>query len=183
MKSGDNRLVWIDLEMSGLDPKHDKILEIAIIITEKNLDIIAQMETIAIFQQDAILNKMCVWNQRTHKKTGLIKRCRNSEYDVHKACNTGLKFISSYVNPQKGLLCGNSVHIDRKFLTEHMPSLESYLHYRNFDVSSFREAKDMWNIAPDLSFSLKRAHSALVDIKESIEEMKFYRDNILKQGN
>ena len=179
MQQRDDLLVWMDLEMSGLDVRNCYILEIAAVITNRNLDIITEIPAIAVYQDDHILENMDSWCSAVHGKSGLIKRCRESKLVCAQAEEIVLDTISAYVSDNTAPLCGNSVHQDRRFLVKYMPKLESYLNYRLFDVSSFRIAKDIWDIKPNLIFKPKRAHSALVDVLESIDEMRFYREHLL----
>jgi oligoribonuclease len=174
------RLVWLDLEMSGLEIVHDKILEIATIITDSQLNVIAEGPVFAIHQTKRTMNHMDAWNTRTHKRSGLIERVLNSYVDEKHAEHETLKFIKRYVKAQASPLCGNTVHQDRLFLKRFMPALERNFHYRNLDVSTLKILTQMW--APNIYKKLDKEpeHTALQDIKDSIAELKFYREHILK---
>lgn len=173
-------LVWIDLEMTGLDPQFEKIIEIAIIITNYNLDIIATAPVLVIHQDDVILEKMDNWNKKVHAKTGLIDKVKVSVINEEQAQKIMLEFLKNFVPKGKSPMCGNSVHQDRRFLQKYMPELESYFHYRNIDVSTLKELCKLWNKKFYKKIIKQSAHQALDDIKESIEELKYYKENFLK---
>jgi len=173
----DSDLVWMDLEMTGLDPKSDLIIEIATVITDAHLNLVAQGPVLAIHQSDTVLSKMDDWNQTTHSQTGLIDRVKASNLTHADAESATLTFLREYLNPGKSPLCGNSICQDRRFLAEHMPELESFLHYRNLDVSSIKELAVRWRPGLAGGFSKKGGHRALDDILESIEELKYYREH------
>ena len=172
-------LVWIDLEMTGLSPKNDRIIEIATIVTDPHLNIIEEGPVIAIHQPLQRLTEMDKWNTKTHTESGLVNRVRASEYDESKAEKETIKFISKHVAGNHSPLCGNSICQDRRFLAYYMPNLESYLHYRNLDVSSIKELVVRWR--PDLlkGFKKQNTHQAMDDIRESIEELKYYRKTFI----
>ncbi|AWD32519.1 Oligoribonuclease [Candidatus Kinetoplastibacterium sorsogonicusi] len=172
--------VWIDMEMTGLNPEIDYILEIAIVITDYNLNIIAESPSIVIYQPDSILDTMNDWNYNTHTKTGLLKHVKKSNTNEQTAEIYLLNFISNFVAMKESPLCGNTVSQDRKFLTKYMPILESFFHYRNIDVSSIKEIAKAWYPNDLINFQKKNNHSALSDIYESIEELKFYKKRIFK---
>ena len=174
-----NNLVWIDLEMTGLEIDECHIIEIAAIITDPNLNILAESSAIAIHQSDEILANMNLWCLKTHAESGLTERVRQSTISTAEAEIKILEFIKPHVNKGQSPLCGNSIWQDRKFLAKYMPTLEDYFHYRLFDVSSFKIAASLWR--PELleKFTKQSTHLALDDIKESIEEMKFYQQNLL----
>ncbi len=175
----DKNLVWMDLEFSGLEPETDVILEIATIITDENLEVIAEGPNLAIYQSETILSNLDDWNQKHHTQTGLLDRVRASSESHESAETKTLEFIKKYCNERKSPLCGNSIHQDRRYLYKYMPILSEYLHYRNIDVSSFKEIAQRWY--PSLpSYKKSGGHRALADIKESIEEMKYFRSSILK---
>ncbi|MBD3610654.1 MAG: oligoribonuclease [Gammaproteobacteria bacterium] len=178
-KSPDN-LIWIDLEMTGLVPEEDKVIEIATIVTDSNLEILAEGPVIAIHQPDDVLNAMDEWNTNTHGNSGLIERVRNSQVSEQQAEQETIEFLSQYVDANVSPICGNSICQDRRFLAIHMPRLEDYFHYRNLDVSTVKELGKRWN--PQMMSGLKKngAHLALDDIRESIEELRFYRNHFLK---
>jgi oligoribonuclease len=172
-----NRLIWIDLEMTGLDPERDSILEIATIITDHELELIAEGPNIAISQPEEALSSMDEWNITHHKKSGLIDRVRASSCDCQCAAQKTLEFISAYCKKKESPLCGNSVWHDRQFLRKHMPGLEEFFHYRNIDVSTIKELARRWY--PSLPpFNKQEAHLALKDIKDSIQELRYYREKI-----
>ena len=176
----DKNLIWIDLEMTGLDINNCHIIEIAAIVTDDKLNILAESPAIAIHQSDEILASMNEWCIKTHGDSGLTARVKESTTSVTKAENKILSFIEPYTNKGKSPLCGNSVWQDRRFLAKYMPSLEAYLHYRLFDVSSFKIAASLWQPQLLNQFHKKGTHLALDDIKESIEEMKFYQKHLLQ---
>ena len=178
-KSNDN-LIWLDMEMSGLNSETDKILEIAVIITDPFLRIIAEGPVLVLNQSNDVLAKMDSWNQSTHGKSGLIEKVKNSKINEEAATHQLLEFLKEYVGKNKSPMCGNSICQDRRFMAKHMPDLESYFHYRNLDVSVFKELAKRWK--PELidGFKKKGKHEALADILESIEELKYYRKHFIK---
>jgi oligoribonuclease len=170
-------LVWIDLEMTGLDPDTCVILEIATIITDPQLKILAEGPALAVRQGDGILNAMDRWNKSHHSKSGLIERVKNSPYNLTTAEEITLNFIKGYTVKEKNPLCGNSIGQDRRFLVKHMPKIEAWLNYRNIDVSSIKELAYRWY--PKLpKFNKKENHRALDDIRESIAELMYYKNKI-----
>jgi oligoribonuclease len=170
-------LVWIDMEMTGLDPEQHVILEIASIVTNAELDIVAIGPCIAINQPENILSLMDEWNRKHHQSSGLLDRVRSSAYTCQRAEQETIQFISKYCKERQSPLCGNSVWQDRRFLIKYMPRLEAFLDYRNIDVSSVKELVLRWY--PKLPpFQKTKAHQAIKDIKESISEMKYYRKNV-----
>ena len=172
-----NKLIWIDLEMTGLDPEKDSILEIATIITNHELELVAEGPNIAIRQPEEILLSMDEWNTTHHKESGLLDRVRASSYDCRTASQETLEFISIYCERNESPLCGNSVWNDRRFLIKHMPDLEKFFHYRNIDVSTIKELARRWY--PSLPpFEKQEAHVALKDIKDSIGELRYYREKV-----
>ena len=172
--SKDN-LVWMDLEMTGLDPEQDTIIEIATIITDGELNIIAEGSSIVIHQPDHVLDGMDEWNTSHHGDSGLTAKVKASTISMHQAEMQTLNFIKQYVPAQTSPLCGNSIHQDRRFLVPYMPELETYLHYRNIDVSTIKELARRWY--PDNKAPIKKAeHLALADIRESIHELCWYRE-------
>ena len=168
-------LIWIDLEMTGLNPAQDRILELATLVTDNQLTIIAEGPTFTIHQNDALLNGMDEWNTKHHNESGLVDRVRQSSISDAQAEQATLDFLSHYLKPGESPLCGNSIHQDRIFLSAYMPKLEKFCHYRNLDVSTVKELARRWR--PELDFKKKSAHRALDDIKESIAELKFYQEH------
>lgn len=180
MQVNNRNLVWIDMEMTGLDPDTDKVLEIASIVTDSDLNILAEGPVIAVHQPDSVLDGMDEWCTRTHGESGLTQRCRDSLVSVDDATRMTIEFLQHWVDAGKSPLCGNSIGQDRRFLVRHMPELEAYFHYRNVDVSSVKELVRRWK--PELldGFSKKNVHLALDDIRESIAELVYYRQHVFK---
>lgn len=170
----------MDLEMTGLDPEKERIIEIATIVTDGNLNILAEGPNRVIHQPLRLLKKMDAWNESHHKKSGLFEEVRKSKVTLKKAERQTLEFIKKYSPPKKALLCGNSVHHDRRFLIKYMPKIHEYLHYRLVDVSSIRSVIDRWYPKSKEVPEKKELHRALDDIKESIEELRFYRKHYFK---
>ena len=171
-------LVWADLEMTGLDPAVDVIIEIAAIITDEQLNIIAKGPELVIHQDRKILDRMDDWNKNHHSSSGLLDRVWNSAISNTEAENQVLEFVKSYVSKGQGILAGNSIWQDRRFIRKYMPSIDSFLHYRMLDVSSVKILASAWYSAPP--FPKKEAHRAATDIEESIAELKYYRENCFK---
>ncbi len=180
MTQDANNLVWIDMEMSGLLPEKDRILEIAVVVTSSSLDILAQAPVIVISQNEYILEEMDDWNTSTHTKSGLVERVRQSTCTEKEGETTLIEFLSKYVPKGTSPMCGNSICQDRRFLAKWMPELEGFFHYRNLDVSTLKELAKKWN--PEILTSLKRhgKHEALADILESIEELRHYKQHFLQ---
>ncbi len=183
MPKDPNALVWIDMEMTGLDPERDRIIEIATIITDTHLNVIAEGPVIAIHQSDDTLEAMDEWNTKTHSDTGLVERVRTSAHDERAAELETLQFVKMHVPKNRSPLCGNSICQDRRFLARHMPDLEQWLHYRNLDVSSLKELARRW--APKIYEGVvkRNTHRALDDIRESIDELRYYRDHFMLLDN
>ncbi|OIO66463.1 MAG: oligoribonuclease [Zetaproteobacteria bacterium CG_4_9_14_3_um_filter_49_83] len=176
-KLPDNRLVWMDLEMTGLDPDQDVILEIATIVTDNQLQIVAEGPNIVIHHDERVLSTMNPWCIEHHEKSGLSARVRKSTVSLEQAEHETLSFLQMYVQPGISPLCGNSIHQDRRFLYRWMPELESFCHYRNIDVSTVKELSARWY--PQIKAPKKKEeHLALADIRESIDELKFYKKQI-----
>jgi oligoribonuclease len=176
----EQNLVWIDLEMTGLDPETCVVMEIASIVTDAQLNILAQGPVIAIHQSDEILENMDEWCVKTHGSTGLTQRCKDSKISVEQAAQQTMAFLQDYVPAGKSPLCGNSIGQDRRFLVKYMPELEAFFHYRNIDVSTIKELTVRWQPQIAKGFKKQGVHLALDDIKESIEEMKYYREHVFK---
>ena len=180
MSSSDDNLIWLDMEMSGLDTQTDKVLEIATAVTDPHLNIIAEGPVIVIHQADEVLNGMDAWNQSTHSKSGLIEKVKQSSFDEAYASETTIEFLKKHIAPNKSPMCGNSICQDRRFMAKHMPNLESYFHYRNLDVSVFKELSRRWRPQLYQGFKKTSKHEALSDIYDSIDELKYYREHFLK---
>ncbi|WP_417664724.1 oligoribonuclease [Pseudidiomarina donghaiensis] len=182
MSASAERLIWIDLEMTGLSPDYDHIIEIATIVTDYDLNVLAEGPVIAVHQPQANLDKMDDWNVRTHTTSGLVARVQESRYDEQQASDETIAFLEQWVTAGSSPMCGNSICQDRRFLAQHMPQLEAYFHYRNLDVSTLKQLAKYW--APEVANGLTKqgAHTALADIRESIEELKYYRTHLFKSG-
>jgi len=180
MTQDADNLIWIDLEMTGLDPDNDLIIEIATIITDKNLNILAEGPVMAVHQSDAALTAMDNWNQQHHGQSGLIERVKCSTITDAEAEARTIAFLQQWLPTGTSPMCGNSIGQDRRFLYRYMPKLEAFFHYRNLDVSTVKELANRW--APHLKegFQKKSAHQALEDIIESIEELRYYRQHFFK---
>jgi oligoribonuclease len=179
LQSSDQNLVWIDLEMTGLDPARDRIIEIAVIVTDPFLGQRTAGPVLAIHQSDAVLDGMDAWNKGTHGKSGLIERVKASTIDEAQAQTMVIQFLKYYVPKGASPMCGNSICQDRRFLAVTMPKLEAFFHYRNLDVSTLKELARRWK--PDIlaGFKKAQAHAALLDIHESIDELIYYREHLL----
>lgn len=174
------RLVWIDLEMTGLDPNRERIIEVATIVTDADLNVIAEGPVLAVHQPESLLAGMDEWNQRTHGQSGLVTRVQQSTVDTAEAERRTLEFLREHVAPGTSPVCGNSVHQDRRFLEREMPELLVFFHYRNLDVSTVKELAKRWNPGALAGFSKRNVHLAMDDIKESIAELAHYRKTFLK---
>ena len=173
-------LIWMDLEMTGLDPETDVIIEMATVVTDSDLNILGEGPVLAVSQPEAKLAAMDEWNTTHHTKSGLVERVRNASVSEREAEAQTLAFIESYVEKNTSPLCGNTIWQDRRFLTRYMRTLEGYLHYRNIDVSSLKELVARWR--PELLQGLSKTnqHTALADIRESIDELKYYREHFIR---
>ena len=180
MAQDPNNLVWIDMEMTGLNPDLDRIIEIAIVVTDVKLDTVAEAPVLVVHQPDAVLDAMDAWNRSTHAKSGLIDKVRASALDVAEVERRMLAFLAQHVPPNTSPMCGNSICQDRRFLARWMPALERFFHYRNLDVSTLKELAKRWK--PEIMSGVNKLgkHEALADIYESIAELKYYRANFIK---
>jgi oligoribonuclease len=170
-------LIWIDLEMTGLDIQKHVILEIAVMVTDSTLEIVAEGPSLAIHYPERVFSRMEAWSESHHKKSGLLDRARNSSYTCARAEEEVVTFLSRHCRKGRSPLCGNTIWQDRRFLIKYMPTLEAFCHYRNIDVSSIKELVKRWY--PGLpAYKKKKAHLALSDIKESINELRYYRDKV-----
>ena len=180
MPQNPNNLIWIDLEMSGLDTTNDVIIEIATVVTDSELNTLAEGPVFAIHQSDDILNGMDEWNTKQHGNSGLTERVKNSTVNEAEAERQTIEFLRQYVPAKVSPMCGNSICQDRRFLARCMPELEAYFHYRNLDVSSLKELAKRWAPKVFKGFSKQSSHLALDDIRDSIDELKYYREHFLK---
>ncbi len=176
--SSKEHLIWIDLEMTGLDPDNDSIIEIATLVTDKDLQLIAEGPELALHQPETALARMDEWNQRQHGGSGLLQRVRDSDITVREAQQRTLEFLALHVPAGASPMCGNSICQDRRFLARSMPELERYFHYRNLDVSTLKELAARWYPAVKAGFSKAAAHRAMADIHESIAELQHYRTRL-----
>lgn len=180
MAQDANHLVWLDMEMSGLDPERERIIELAMIVTDSNLEVIAESPAWAVHQSDAVLDAMDDWNKKTHGRSGLIERVRASTMDDAAVEAAALAFMAEYVPQRSSPMCGNSIGQDRRFMVRYMPKLEDWFHYRNLDVSTLKELCRRWQPEIYKGFSKQGAHTALADIRESIAELQYYRQHFLR---
>jgi oligoribonuclease len=180
LAKSDQNLVWVDCEMSGLDPEKERLLEIAVVITGPNLQPRIEGPVLVIHQSDALLDGMDAWNKGTHGKSGLINKVKASTLTEQEAERQLLEFVARYVPKSASPLCGNTISQDRRFLVKYMPKLEAWLHYRNLDVSTLKELAKRWKPTVYSSFKKAQSHTALADVHESIEELVHYREHFLK---
>ena len=173
-------LVWLDLEITGLIPRSDRIIEIATLVTDPALNILAEGPVFAIKQPDEVLNAMDEWNQKHHGISGVIDRVKNSSIDEQEAERQTLEFLTQYSEKKASPLCGNSICQDRRFMANYMPELEAFFHYRNLDVSSVKELVRRWKPQIMEGFSKQSKHQAMDDIKDSVNELKYYREHFIK---
>lgn len=175
-----DNLIWVDMEMSGLEPDTDRILELAAVVTDAHLNVLAESPVIVVHQPDAVLDGMDQWNKSTHGRSGLIEKVRQSSTNESQASVQMIDFLKHYVPAGKSPMSGNSICQDRRFMARYMPELEKFFHYRNLDVSVFKELARRWK--PEVYSGFKKAsrHEALADIYESIDEMKYYREHFIK---
>lgn len=180
MAQDPGNLIWIDMEMSGLNPDTDRVLELAVIVTDSQLNAVAEGPVLVVHQPDAVLAAMDDWNKSTHAKSGLVERVKTSVLSEGEAEAQMIAFLAQHVPSGISPMCGNSVHQDRRFLSRHMPALEAYFLYRNLDVSTLKELAKRWKPAIMAGLTKHGKHEALADIQESIEELKYYREHFLK---
>lgn len=178
-KPNEFNLVWIDMEMTGLDPDNDRIIEIAAVVTDMELNILAEGPVFAIHQPDAVLDKMDAWNKGTHGKSGLIDRVKATSMTEAQAEEALVAFLKRYVPAGKSPMCGNSICQDRRFMARGMPKLEAFFHYRNLDVSTLKELCRRWKPELVKGFKKHQKHTALADILESVEELRYYRHHFI----
>jgi oligoribonuclease len=180
MAQDNNNLIWIDMEMSGLSPDSDRIIEVALVVTDSQLNVLAEAPALVVSQPDSVLDGMDSWNKSTHGKSGLIDRVKASRLEEAEVEDRMIAFLQQHVPPAISPMCGNSICQDRRFLARWMPRLEAYFHYRNLDVSTLKELAKRWRpeILPGLTKQCK--HEALADIYDSIAEMKYYREHFIQ---
>jgi Oligoribonuclease (3''->5'' exoribonuclease) len=180
MSYAEDNLIWIDLEMTGLDPENDRIIEIATLVTDSNLKVLAEGPVLAVHQPDALLDGMDEWNTRQHNQSGLVARVRESRIHAAEAERRTLAFLAEYLPAGKSPMCGNSICQDRRFLARYMPQLEAFFHYRHIDVSTLKELAQRW--APEVAdgFQKESSHLAMDDIRDSLDELIHYRNTLLK---
>ena len=180
MQSPDH-LIWVDMEMTGLSPETDKVIEIAVIVTDLDLQILAEGPVVTIHQPDSVLDAMDEWNTSHHTSSGLVDRVRKSDYDHARAERETLEFLGRFLEPGQSPMCGNSICQDRRFLARQMKELEAFFHYRNLDVSTLKELARLWKPQIANGFVKQGAHLALDDILESIAELRYHREHFLQQ--
>ncbi len=173
-------LVWIDMEMTGLDPDNDRVIEVAAIVTDPNLNVLAEGPVFVIHQPDEVLDGMDAWNKGTHGRSGLIDRVKASTVSEAQAEAEMIAFLKQHVPEGKSPMCGNSICQDRRFMARHMPKLEAFFHYRNLDVSTLKELCRRWRPELIAGFKKHQLHTALADIRESVEELKYYREHFIR---
>lgn len=174
-----DNLIWLDMEMSGLLPNTDRILELAAVVTDAELNVLGESPVIVIHQSDSVLDGMDNWNTSTHGRSGLIEKVKASKTDEEAGTKEMIAFLEQYVPAGKSPMCGNSICQDRRFMAHYMPELEAFFHYRNLDVSVFKELARRWKPEIYSGFKKSGAHEALADVYESIEELKYYRDHFI----
>ena len=180
MANPNDNLIWLDMEMTGLFPDSDRIIELAAVVTDADLNVIAESPVIVVHQADAVLDGMDAWNKGTHGRSGLIEKVKASTTNEAEATSQMLEFLKQHVPEGKSPMCGNSICQDRRFMARYMPELEKYFHYRNLDVSTFKELARRWKPAIYSGFKKASKHEALADIYESIDELKYYREHFLR---
>ena len=177
-----NNLIWVDLEMTGLEPDRDVVIEIATIVTDSDLNTLAEGPVIALHQADDILNNMDEWNTSHHNSSGLVARVKASQYNEQSATDETIAFLKEWVPAGASPMCGNTICQDRRFMARHMPQLEEFFHYRNLDVSTLKILMQLWRPELAAGFTKSATHLALDDIRESIGEMRYYREHFLNMG-
>ncbi|MGE5492688.1 MAG: oligoribonuclease [Actinomycetota bacterium] len=180
MARDPNNLVWLDMEMTGLNPDSDRILELAIVVTDSNLEMVAESPVWVVHQSDAVLDAMDDWNKKTHGRSGLLDRVKATRHDDAMVEAEALEFMKKYVGERQSPMCGNSICQDRRFMARYMPGLEAWFHYRNLDVSTLKELCKRWTPEVYKGFKKQGKHTALADIYESIEELRYYREHFIK---
>ena len=180
MSQDQRNLIWIDLEMTGLDPQRDQVIEIATLVTDGDLNVLAEGPVLAIHQPDEIIDAMDEWNTQHHSQSGLIQRVKDSSLTAAEAATQTITFLKRYVGKGVSPMCGNSICQDRRFMVRCMPELEAYFHYRNLDVSTLKELGKRWYPEKVKEFKKQNTHQALDDIRESLEELRFYREIIMQ---
>jgi oligoribonuclease len=175
-----NNLIWVDMEMTGLDPDRDAVIEIATIVTDSDLNTLAEGPVIAVHQSNVRLDAMDEWNTTHHTRSGLVARVKASAYDEQRATQETLAFLERWVPPGASPMCGNTICQDRRFMVRHLPQLEAYFHYRNLDVSTLKILMQRWRPELEAGFTKTATHLALDDIRESINEMRYYREHFLR---
>ncbi|GAA0505314.1 oligoribonuclease [Pigmentiphaga sp. GD03639] len=180
MALNENHLVWLDMEMTGLDPEKERIIEVAVVVTDAQLEVVAEGPVLVLHQSDELLDGMDNWNKATHGRSGLIDKVRASSLTEAQAEDELLAFLGQYVPAGKSPLCGNTISQDRRFMVRYMPRLEAFFHYRNLDVSTLKELCRRWKPEIYKGFEKKSRHEALADIYESIDELKYYREHFLR---
>jgi oligoribonuclease len=180
MSQDNNNLIWLDMEMSGLLPDTDRIIELAAVVTDANLNVLGESPVLVVHQSDAVLDGMDAWNKGTHGRSGLIDKVKASTLDEAAASQIMIDFLKPFVGAGKSPMCGNSICQDRRFMARYMPDLEAFFHYRNLDVSVFKELARRWKPTVYSGFKKASKHEALADIYESIDELKYYREHFIK---
>jgi oligoribonuclease len=180
MANPNDNLIWLDMEMTGLLPDSDRIIELAVVVTDADLNVIAESPVIVVHQSDEVLDGMDAWNKGTHGRSGLIEKVKSSTTNEEQATAQMLEFLKQHVPAGKSPMCGNSICQDRRFMARYMEDLEKYFHYRNLDVSTFKELARRWKPTVYSGFKKASKHEALADIYESIEELKYYREHFIK---
>jgi oligoribonuclease len=182
MALNPTHLLWLDMEMTGLSPDSDRIIELAIVVTDADLNTVAEGPVLVVHQPDEVMNAMDNWNKGTHGKSGLIDRVKASQLDETEAETQMLEFVKQHVPARTSPMCGNSICQDRRFLARYMPQLEAFFHYRNLDVSTLKELAKRWRPGLSEEFKKSNKHEALADIYESIDEMKYYREHFIRSA-